>query len=574
VDVGAEDEFRWDGADISPRDHPSLTAALETGVLCNNASLGDTPEDSGAQAVGDPLEVALLVAGRKAGLLRPALTADRPEMREEAFDADVKMMATFHQTNDGFEVAVKGAPEPVLEASTHLLTADGVQTMGPEERSAWMTRNEALAATHGLRVLALATKATSSLEDAAYADLTFIGLVGLEDPPRKDVRDAIDQCHRAGIEVVMVTGDQPVTALAVGREVGLAESDDEPVVHGSELKPPVSIGDEERQRFLQTRLFARVTPKQKLDLIGLHQDAGRIVAMTGDGVNDAPALKQADIGIAMGQRGTQVAQEAADMVLQDDAFSSIVAAVREGRAIFENIRTFVLYLMSCNVSEVMVVGAASLVGTTLPILPLQILFLNLVTDVFPALALGVGEGETDLMDRRPRNPTEPILSRQLWLRVAFYGFVFTVAVLGSLLLAQKWLRMDTDQAVTVSFLTLGFSQLWHVFNMRGPHSGLFRNEITRNPHIWGALGLCTGLMLIATYVPGLNEVLNLRAPGPSGWGLVLGMSLVPLGVGQAAKYVTSGWGSPRRGPGLPGRSVPPRTPGASGESVREGDARR
>jgi len=513
---------------------PLLRAGLETIVLCNDAELGSCHEGKYPDAVGDPLEIALLSAGAAAGLVRASLLAEQAEVREDAFDSDVKMMATFHHAGGSYRVAVKGAPETVLAASTHVLNEAGSQAIDEAGRCWWIHHNEELAAT-GQRVIAMATRETESSDVAPYEDLTFIGLVGMEDPPRRDVRNAIEQCHRAGIEVIMVTGDQAVTALSVARELGLVSTREAPIVHGPDMKPPQLMSQNEREKQLCTRLFARVSPKQKLDLIELHQEAGHIVAMTGDGVNDAPALEKADIGIAMGMRGTQVAREAADMVLQDDAFPSIVAAVREGRAIFANIRTFVLYLMSCNVSEVMVVGLAALLGTTLPILPLQILFLNLVTDVFPALALGVSQGETDIMKKPPRDPSEPILGRQRWLRIAAYGVVFTVSVLGALILAERWLGMNPAQAVTISFLTLAFAQLWHVFNMRADEAGIFRNEITRNPWIWAALALCSGLILLTLYVPLFSTVLGLEKPGLTGWGLVLAMSLVPLLFGQFMK---------------------------------------
>ena len=335
----------------------------------------------------------------------------------------------------------------------------------------------------------------------------------------------------------MVTGDQPATARNVAHAVGLVKDEDAEVVHGGELQDIEDLTEEERRRLLRAPIFARVNPKQKLDLIAIHQDNGSIVAMTGDGVNDAPALKKADIGIAMGQRGTQVAREAADMVLEDDAFSSIVVAIEQGRVIFNNIRKFVLYLLSCNISEVMVVALASLVNAPLPIRPLQILFLNLVTDVFPALALGVGEGDPSVMQRPPRDPDEPLMTRHHWLAVGGYGLMITFSVLGTLALAFTWLGMATPQAVTVSFLTLAFAQLWHVFDMRDPGSDLVRNDVTRNVYVWGALALCVGLLLAAVYLPGLADILKVVHPGGKGWALVIGMSLIPLVVGQVLKQM-------------------------------------
>ncbi len=526
----ASGDVEIDG-EITLEDDAPLGAALETGVLCNNASF---TQDAPDKATGDPLEIALLAAGALAGLDHDALRLRWPEVREEAFDSDVKMMATYHRTDSAYRVAVKGAPEPVLDAATHVLTTGGVEPLGEADRARWLARNDQMAVA-GLRVLALAAKTTETPEAEPYRDLVFIGLVGLEDPPREDVRAALSECRRAGVRVVMVTGDQPVTARGVAQAVGLVESAEAEVMHGSLLKPRADLTDAERRQILDTSIFARVSPRQKLDLIDLHQKNGSIVAMTGDGVNDAPALKEADIGVAMGRRGTQVAREAADMVLQDDAFATIVAAIAQGRVIFGNIRRFIYYLMACNVGEVMIVGLAALVSTTLPILPLQILFLNLVTDIFPALALGMGEGEPDVMQQSPRDPKEPILGRVHWQGIVAYGAVFTVAVLGALALALYWLEMPTEQAVTVSFMTLAFAQLWHVFNMRSPQSGLFGNEITRNPYVWGALALCTVMLLAVVYVPGLALVFEVQHPGLSGWLLLLSMSAVPLAAGQVWK---------------------------------------
>ena len=531
--VAVDDEAGFHRAEtpVHVSSDPCLRQAIEIGALCTDAD--HTPD---GEATGDPMEVALLQVAQQTHRSRDELEARAPRVGEEAFDADVKMMATVHETNGTFRVAVKGAPEAVLQACTERCTASGPTPLSDTERDDWLQANEAMAA-EGIRVLALAEKTTDRADEPPYEDLTFVALVGLHDPPRDDVRPAIDACHTAGINVVMVTGDQPATARGIAHRIGLVDDPNAPVLHGGSLPSLDELSEEERNRWLQTRLFARATPRQKLDLIQLHQQAGHVVAMTGDGVNDAPALKKADIGIAMGQRGTQVSQEAADMVLADDAFSTIVDAVEQGRIIFRNIQRFVYYLMSCNVGEVMVVGLATIIGTTLPILPLQILFLNLVTDVFPALALGVGEADEATMTRPPRRGDAPILSRRQWMGIAAYGVVFAAFVLGALLWALHGLQLSPGAAVTVSFLTLAVSQLLHVFNMRSAASGLLRNEVTRNPWVWGALGLCAGLLVGAVYVPGLARVLEVQAIPLDAWGIVGVMSLGPLIVGQTVLLV-------------------------------------
>jgi Ca2+-transporting ATPase len=528
----AQGGFERDGREFDLAGDAAVIALLEVGVLCNDASWDPSRRDRGA--VGDPVEVALLVAGSKAGMERDALVELLPEEREVAFDPEVKMMATCHRSDGGFRVAVKGAPEAVLAASTKILVDGNEESVDDRRRQHWLERNESLAA-GGLRILALAHK--SVVVDAEpYRDLCFLGFVGLVDPPRKDVRGAIEECLSAGIRVVMLTGDQVPTARYVGREVGVLAEADDAVVEGRELLSPEELDDETEAKILRTSTFARVTPRQKLDLVRLTQSRGQVVAMTGDGVNDAPALKQADIGIAMGKRGTQVAREAADMILRDDAFSSIAAAIEQGRIIFDNIRTFIRYLISCNVSEILVVFLASVANAPLPILPLQILFLNLVTDVFPALALGLGEGNRLIMRDPPRDPSEPLLTRSHWVGIGASGALIAAAVLGALAIAMLQLGLDENEAVTVSFVTLALAQLWHVFNMRARGSGFLDNSIVRNPFVWSALVLCSVLIVAAIHLPGLSLVLSTRNPGVKGWSLAFGMSLVPLVVGQIALW--------------------------------------
>jgi len=336
----------------------------------------------------------------------------------------------------------------------------------------------------------------------------------------------------------MVTGDHPATARHIAMQVGIvpAESNEDMFLSGDEFDKKCEGPD--AARLLQVRVLSRFTPAQKLKLMELHQHDGRVVAMTGDGVNDAPALKKADIGIAMGIRGTDVAKEAADMVLQDDEFGTIVTAVSHGRAIFENIRKFVVYLLSCNISEIIVVSLATLVNAPLPLLPLQILFLNLVTDVFPALALGVCEGSPDLMREKPRSSQEEVVTRSHWQRILIHGAVLAATVLGAMAIAIYYLDFSAERAVTVSFCTLAFAQVWHVFNMRSNISQVFNNEITRNVWVWAAVVLCTILILLAVYIPALASVLELEHPGRSGWLLIVIMSLVPLATAPLVRFST------------------------------------
>lgn len=533
VEEQGDTGFTLEGNSIKvDQNHEALRQILQVGVLCNNAELPDMGESD--KTIGDPMEIALLEAGTRAGMRRPDLRQDLPEEREVAFDPEIKMMATYHQTDQGYWVAVKGAPETMLKHCSHHITAEGSQKLDQQSHDRWQQRMTETAEA-GLRVLAFAAKTVDSPDAEPYKDLTLLGIVGLEDPPREGVKDSITACHQAGIRVIMVTGDQPITARNIGLAVGVVSEQEAEALQGKALRALDDLTKQDRQRLQQASVFARVSPEQKLNLIAIHQDAGSIVAMTGDGVNDAPALQKADIGVAMGQRGTQVAQEAADMVLQDDAFSTIVAAVAQGRAIFRNIRHFTLYLLSGNTGEIIAVALASLFNTPLPLLPLQILYINAINDVFPALALGLGEGNEVMMQRPPRKGDEPVLTQRHWSAIGLYGLLIAGATLGAFAIALRVLQLNDTQAVTVSFMTLAFGRLWHVFNMRSQGSNILRNEVTQNPYVWGALVLCTGLLLGAVYIPGLSDALGTTGLSWSTWGLVLGASLVPLLIGQLGK---------------------------------------
>jgi Ca2+-transporting ATPase len=510
---------------------------LRIASLCSNAALR-TDRSGDLRSVGDPMEVALLMAAHHRGIDRDRLLDVCPELEEVAFDPDTKLMATIHDDDGGSLVAVKGAPESVIARAEFQRGADGRIPMTDEDRAFWADKVQALAG-QGLRTLAVAIAAEVGQGDA-YSGMELLGIVALEDPARPGVAETIRRCGDAGIRVVMLTGDHLATARKIAEEVGIvgADAGREACISGEELD--LEAIRQQDDRIAAARVFSRVTPEQKLALIEFYQRRDQVVAMTGDGVNDAPALKKADIGVAMGVRGTAVAKEAAAMILQDDEFGTIVDAVSQGRAIYENIRKFVVYLLSCNMSEVLVVSLATIAGAPLPLLPLQILFLNLVTDVFPALALGVGEGSPQLMRRLPRPAGEAMLTRAYWIRIVAYGSIISATVLASMAIAIYGLGFDIDRAVTVSFCTLALAQVWHVFNMRSGDSGMIVNEITRNVWIWAAVLLCVLLVVAAVYLPLLADVLSLANPGAKGWQVIVVMSFVPVALAPAIRVLVPG----------------------------------
>ncbi len=335
----------------------------------------------------------------------------------------------------------------------------------------------------------------------------------------------------------MITGDHPDTARKIGEEIGLFEDSSVEVIRGQDMVPLGEMTEQERQKVLKASVFARMAPKQKLDLIELFQKDGAVVGMLGDGVNDAPALKKADIGIAMGIRGTEAAKEVADVILMDDKFTSTELAIRQGRTIFNNIRQFVIYLLSCNLAEIISVAAASLFNLPLPLLPLQILFLNLVTDVFPALALGVGKGDQNEMKQPPRDSKEPILTRQLWITTAGFGLSITAAVIGVTLYAWHVKNYSPEVVNNMGFYTLIFAQLLNVFNLPKRNVSFFKNEVTGNRWIWAALGFSMLILYLAYQIPVVAQVLSL-VPLNLDQILTIGFfGLAGLGVTQVLKRI-------------------------------------
>ncbi|MBD3187552.1 HAD-IC family P-type ATPase [Candidatus Bathyarchaeota archaeon] len=530
---------------IDPRELDSLHELLLSVVLCNNARMAtgnhdpstgnDEGDDHIQEYIGDPMEVALLVAGEKAGMKRTKLMEEYPERREESFDPTLKLMATFNEMeDDSYRIAVKGAPKSVLDACSHVMTKNGQESLSRDEVEHMLDDNKNLAK-QGFRVIAVAKRTVQDLDTYPYEDLTYLGLVALLDPPRMEVQPSIAKCKNAGIRIIMITGDQGETARNIGKTLDIIDDSTEEtkVLHGSVLDDTSDDSNDLDNDNFSGKIYYRVEPKQKLNLVKRLQERGEIVAMTGDGVNDAPALEQADIGIAMGQRGTQVAREASDMILEDDNFTTIVEAVNQGRIIVDNIKKFIYYLLSCNMSEILVIFIAMLVGFTLPITPLQILYLNMITDIFPAFALSAGRGSEDILEREPRDLNEPLLDKNSWIGIAMYATVITASTLGAYLVATNLASFSSETSVTISFLTLGFAQLWHVFNMREKGSSFFRNEITENKYVWFALLGCTGLLFSATYLPGLTVVLSTHDPGLIGWMILLPCSSIPYIAGQA-----------------------------------------
>jgi P-type Ca2+ transporter type 2C len=505
------------------------------GALCNNASAEMKGKKD--KIFGDPVEIALLHLANTSEVSPDEIHDIYPRIGEIPFNAEAKMMATLHKSCKGNFVAAKGAVEQLLLKCNKIKKGDSIIELSKSDRKKIIDESELLSE-DGLRVLAFAYREESKISEENYLnDLIYVGSIGFLDPPRSDIKKAIITCKDAGIKVVMITGDHPKTALNIAKKVGLVDESEQNVIIGSELPEIKSLTKSWKNRILSNSIFARTTPKQKLDIADIFQKAGNIVAMTGDGVNDAPALKKADVGIAMGMRGTQVAKETASIVLKNDSFASIAEAVAHGREIFNNIKKFVIYLVSCNLSEIFIVIALGFLAPISTILPLQILFLNMVTDVFPALALGLGKGDKTVMKVPPRSPKDDIVSNKDWITIALYSVVITLSVIVAVIYCKQFITANHRILNNVAFITLAFAQLFHVFNMSSPHSKLFINEITTNRFVWFAVAICSGLMAVVYAVPQLRLVLGLSVLTINVWLVAIMASFIPLVLIHIYKFI-------------------------------------
>lgn len=484
-------------------------------ILCNNATLNNENQ------IGDPMEIALLKWAYENGFDITEIRKEFPRLKEDPFDSSVMRMVTYH---DDF-VAVKGAPERLLQDCKFIYEDDSLQPFSPALRDKWKEAVEKLASM-GMRTLAFAFG--ESLEE-----LAFLGVVGIMDPPREEAREAVANCREAGIHVIMVTGDHVTTAIAIAKEVGILDDSDSRALDGQQIS---AMSEEDiAQRAREVAVIARVLPEHKYKIVKGLQKAGEVVAMTGDGVNDAIALKQADVGIAMGIQGTEVSKEAADIILEDDRFATIVNAIAEGRRIFDNIRKAVMYLLCCNLSEVLVVSGGILLQLPAILLPLQILWINLVTDVIPALALSLDPPETDTMKRPPKRKDEDILTKAHQLKIGIFGIIMFLGVLGVTLYALKFLGFSPLKATEIGFHSLVLAQLFFVFNVR--EASILRHPSSLWSNIYLLCGVLASILLqvTITYVPIFQSVLRIVPLSLSEWGIILTSALIPTLILQLHK---------------------------------------
>lgn len=518
-------------------DDTEVRQLLTYGILCNNAELKLKKKNYYIE--GDPTEGAMLVAAMKKGIDRQLQFENYQLLKEFPFESERKLMSVMVKDANGRQfVITKGAPDVLLGRCGSVQMNGRMQRMDEKMLSTIMASTEQMAE-QALRTIAVAYKSvpanTAILdENDAECELVFLGLQGMMDPPRAEVAQAVQECRDAGIKTVMITGDHMITAKAIGENLGIYRKGDR-VISGAELD---KMSAEDLTEVVEaTSVFARVSPEHKLKIVSAFQERGHIVAMTGDGVNDAPAIKAADIGIAMGISGTDVAKETSSLILLDDNFATIKAAIKEGRNIYENIRKFIRYLLASNVGEILVMLFAMIIGLPLPLLPIQILWVNLVTDGLPAMALGLDQPEENVMKRPPRHPKEGVFARGLGWKIISRGFLIGSATLLAFVTVYKSNPDNLQYAQTVAFATLVLAQLIHVFDCRSEKSIFSRNPFGNKYLVWAVLS-SIALMVVALYYPPLQAVFHTVSIEPRDWLLIVGMASIPTFLLAGTFYVS------------------------------------
>ncbi len=535
-----EGEFYFKDEIINPQENPDLSILLKMCALNNDSKLDKNKEKGDEDAwklIGDPTEGSLLVAALKAGYSLEKLHNIHPRLQEIPFDSERKRMTTFHNNpeNKNFYAFVKGAPDVTLALCTRMYKHGTITTITDTDKKGIMKANSDMAK-QSLRVLALAFREIDEIPKNPTPgeienDLIFVGLMGMIDPARPEAVEAIATCKSAGIRPIMITGDYQTTAVAIAKELGIIESETASMT-GAELD---KISDEELTKAVQkVSVFARVSPQHKVKIVEALKANGEIVSMTGDGVNDAPALKRADIGVAMGITGTDVAKETAEMILADDNFASIVSAVEEGRVIYSNIRKFIFFLLSCNVAELMIIFLAMVLNMPIPLEPIQILWLNLVTDAFPALALGMEPAEPGLMKEKPRDPQESIINRKMRWGIIIQSLAMTFAVLGIFWVIYRQTG-DVHTARNYAFVTLITSELLRAYTARSEDISIFRLGFLTNKFVIGGTLFSFALVLMVMYIPFFQPIFGTIALGLNEWIRVLMYAIVPSVVAEITK---------------------------------------
>lgn len=533
-----EGEFLVHGAPVSDGLRADVAEVLRIGELANTAALRRNEQTGRWEVLGDPTEGAILVAGAKMGLWREEVTSSFTEVAELPFDSDRKRMSMIvRRPNGRLRLYVKGAPDVILDLCTHYLDHGVAYPLTPERRAAILTINGELAG-QALRVLGVAFRSLTALPDEPTPslmehDLVYAGLIAMIDPPRAEVIAAVAEARQAGIQTVMITGDHLATAVAVGRELALFDEDDVAIT-GQDLE---RLSDAElAARVEDIKAYARVSPEHKLRIVRAWKAKNQIVAMTGDGVNDAPALKEANIGIAMGITGTDVAKGAADMILADDNYATIVHAIEEGRSIFDNIRRFVHFLLSCNIGEIITMFVGTLLGWPLPLLPIQILWINLATDSLPALALGVERAEPGIMQRSPRAPSEEIITLRLLRIMLFQGMIIGAVTLAAFAIEYFIRGGGEERARVLAFSTSIFAQNVHAFNLRSNTLSIFKLGLFTNMAlIWAFVAVLLSELVII-YVPVFHPIFQTMPLDLADWAVIAGLGLVPLVIMEIVKF--------------------------------------